>query len=283
LISLGTPINMAAMIANRALLGVLSLAAAILAPGGATAADELVTARLEGRTISGLVTRDGAGGFKRGIALFPGHPGILRLRAEDGELRYELRGNFLVRSRRHWLDAETLTLVLDAPDDQWASFAQHFRASARYGEDVRALLDAVDARYGRLEWTFVGTSEGSVSAFHAARMLPERAARVALTASVFLQGRNGPGLSDADWSKLKVPLLWVHHVDDPCPYTAYRDAVRFAAASAAPLVTVRGGGPARGPACMARTQHGFVGIEASVVRAMRDWALTGRAPESVAD
>ena len=148
--------------------------------------------------------------FKRGIVLFPGHPGIMRLTAEDGQIKYR-RGNFLVRSRRHWLDDTTLTLAIDAPDDQWGSFAQHFRATPRYGEDIAAPLAAADARFGKLEWTFVGTSEGSISAFHAARMLQGQAARAILTSSVFLPGRNGPGLSDADWHLLKIPLLWVHH------------------------------------------------------------------------
>lgn len=246
--------------------------------------NEIVTARLSGHGISGLVTHQpGAGQFKRGIALFPGHPGIMRLRAEGGLIRYELRGNFLVRSRAHWLDGETLTLTIDAPDDQWGSFAQRFRATPRYGEDVAALLGAVEARFGKLEWSFVGTSEGSISAFHAARMLPGQAARVILTSSVFLPGRNGPGLADADWSALKVPLLWVHHYDDPCGSTRYADAEKYARLTGAPLVTVRGGGPWRGDACMAFSAHGYAGIEQKVVAAMREWVLTGKASDSVSE
>lgn len=245
-------------------------------------ANEVITARLAGRSISGLVThRPGASGFTRGIALFPGHPGILRLRIDADEPQFEMRGNFLIRSRRHWADERTLTVAMDAPDDEWAGFAQHFRATPRYAEDLRALIAAVEARYGKLDWTFVGTSEGSVSAFHAARMLPETARRVILTASVFRPGRHGPGLADADWSQLKPALLWVHHEDDPCPFTRYADARRFAERTRAPLVTVRGGGPARGEACQARTQHGFVGAEREVVQAMRGWIETGQAPESV--
>ena len=41
--------------------------------------------------------------------------------------RFDLRGNFLVRSRRHWLDEETLAVAVDAPSDQWATFSQTFR------------------------------------------------------------------------------------------------------------------------------------------------------------
>jgi hypothetical protein len=246
--------------------------------------NEIVTARLPGRNISGLVTHQpGVTRFKRGIALFPGHPGILRLIAEDGRIKFELRGNFLVRSRRHWLDDETLTLTIDAPDDQWGSFSQRFRATPRYGEDVAGLLGAMKARYGPIEWTFVGTSEGSISAFHAARMLPGAAARAILTSSVFLPGRDGPGLADADWSALKTPLLWVHHADDPCRYTQHAEARRHAGLTGAPLITVRGGGPWRGDACMAFTAHGFAGVEREVVAAMRDWVRGGKAREMVGE
>ncbi|MDA0225181.1 MAG: hypothetical protein O2975_03600 [Proteobacteria bacterium] len=258
------------------------LISALACAGPAAAQEDIVVARLPERSIAALVNRlPDTTRPKRAIALFAGHPGILRLRTEDGETKFDLRGNFLIRARRHWLDAETITVSIDAPDDEWTAFSQYFRTTPRYGEDLRALLDAVEAKYGALDWTAVGTSEGSVSAFHAARMLPTRFRRVILTASVFLSGRNGPGLSSVDWSLLSVPLLWVHHEDDPCRFTAYRDAQTAARESKAPLVTVRGGGPAQGPNCMARTQHGFIGIEQPAIEAMRAWIATGRAPEFV--
>lgn len=269
----------------------LSLLAGALAPCARAQQDpndalpnEVVTAKLAGRNISGLVTHlPGAAQFKHGIALFPGHPGILRLMVEDGQIKYQLRGNFLVRSRRHWLDDTTLTLTVDAPDDEWGSFTQYFRARPRYGEDVGALLAAAEARFGKLEWTFVGTSEGSISAFHAARMLPGKAGRVILSSSVIVTNRNGPGLSDADWPSLKAPLLWVHHFDDPCRWTTYAEAERRAKLTGAALVTVRGGGPWHGNPCGAYAAHGFAGIEQKVVLAMREWVLTGRTAPDVRD
>jgi pimeloyl-ACP methyl ester carboxylesterase len=172
-----------------------------------------VTAKRDGYTISGLVTHlQGARTFNHGIALFPGYPGIMRLREENGQPRFELRGNFLVRSRRHWLDEEMLVVVVEAPSDQWATFTQHFRETPRYGMDVGALLKEVDRRYGVRDWTFVGTSEGSVSAFHAARMNPLLARRAILTASLFQSTRNGLGLSMVNWAELSAELLWVHRL-----------------------------------------------------------------------
>ena len=227
-------------------------------------------------TISGLVMhREGARDFKSGVALFPGHPGIMKLKVENGEPQFGMRGNFLVRSRRHWLDDATLVVVVDAPSDEWTSFTQHFRSTPPYGASVKALVEEIGRRYRVEDWTFVGTSEGSISAFHAARMNPGLARRVILTSSVFKPGKNGPGLTGADWRALNSQLLCVHHADDPCQFTAYRDAVRHAELTASPLLTVRGGGPGKGGPCEAFSAHGYVGVEREVVRAMHAWVRSG--------
>lgn len=270
------------------------LVGAVLAGGGAAQAQgrqdpnlehphEVLTVKREGYTIAGLVThRPGETSFKHGIALFPGHPGILKLRQAEGEPRFELRGNFLMRTRRHWLDHETLVMAVDAPSDHWPTFYQEFRETPRYGADVAALVGEASRKYGVRDWTFIGTSEGSVSAFHAARMNPDLARRVILTASVFVAGRNGPGLSRVKLDALRGELLWVHHADDPCIATPYREAQAFARRSGKPLVTVRGGGPWRGGLCEAFTAHGFVGVERETLKAMHSWIKTGQVPADVA-
>lgn len=255
------------------------LASSLALPMAHAQVEAVVQAQLDHYSIAALVVHlEGARAFRHGIALFPGHPGILRLRDAAGAPQYELRGNFLIRSRRHWLDDETLVAVLDAPSDQWATFTQDFRATARYGADVARLLEEIGRRYAVAEWTFVGTSEGSVSAFHAARMNAALARRLILTASVWGPGGYGPGLSSARFEALAAPLLWVHHERDPCGATQYREAARYAQKSMSPLLTVRGGGPERGPVCMAFSHHGFVGQEPEVVQAMRTWVKTGRLP-----
>ena len=238
--------------------------------------------RLQSGTIAGLVThQDGAKDFKYAVALFPGHPGIMKLRLEEGQAQYEMRGNYLVRSRRHWLDDDTLVAVIDAPSDEWGSFTQFYRSTAPYGEAIKSLIGEIGRRYKVDDWTFVGTSEGSISAFYAARMNPGLAKRVILTSSLFSATRNGAGLTEARFEELKAPLLWVHHQDDPCQYTAYREAKRHAEKSMSPLVTVRGGGPEKGGACQAFTAHGYVGVERPVVLAMRSWVKTGTVPPDV--
>jgi hypothetical protein len=265
------------------------LALLLLLPDGVLAQDAnrahphaVVTVQRQGYTIAAVVTHaKDAKSFSRGVALFAGHPGILRIRNDSGEPAFDLGGNFLVRSRRHWVDDQTIVALIDAPSDQWKSFSQQWRESPRYGSDVEALLREVTRQYGVEDWTYVGTSEGSISAFHAARMTPGLVRRVILTASVFRASRNGPGLSAVRWQDVAAPLLWVHHVDDPCPYTGYRDAQDFARRSASPLVSVRGGDVGRGEACQARTAHGFIGVERETVLAMRTWMQSGVVPADV--
>lgn len=275
--------RVAALIAP--LLACASLALAQSAPDAAgdpnlESPHQLVTVARDGYGISALVTHHArAQVFRHAIAMFPGHPGILKLRETDGQFRFELRGNFLVRSRRHWLDEDILVALIDAPSDEWGGFSQRFRETARYGADIDALLGELAARYKVADWTFVGTSEGAISAFHAARMNPQRVKRLIQTASVFSSSRNGPGLSEINLGALPAATLWVHHESDPCRYTSYRDAKDFAARSGKPLLTMRGGGPERGGACEAYTAHGFVGVERDAVRAMLSWIRTGSLPD----
>jgi predicted esterase len=243
--------------------------------------EDLITVKRGSYTISGLAMHGEHARPKYGIALFPGYPSIMRIRTAEGELKFDLGGNFLIRSRRHWVDSETLVLSVDAPSDQWPTFYQVFRESPRYGADVAALVEEAGRKYGVEDWTFVGTSEGSVSAFHAARMNPQLAQRLILTSSLFEASRNGPGISRVNFADLRSRLLWVHHADDPCTYTPYRDAQAFAKKSGAPLVTVRGGGGWSGDLCGARTAHGYVGIEVPTVHAMRSWVKTGQVPNDV--
>jgi pimeloyl-ACP methyl ester carboxylesterase len=247
-------------------------------------ANEMIVAQLPGRSIAALVThRPGATRFTHAIALFPGSPGYMNLRVEDGEIRYGLRGNFLVRARRHFLDAGFLAVVVDAPSDSQVNFWHSYRASERYGEDVKAVIEAVSKKFGALDWTFIGTSEGTVSAAHAARMLPSHAKRVVLTSSLVMPGAQGPGLRVSDITPITIPVLWVHHRNDPCKYTQYSRVRSYAGETKTPLVTVTGAHDSRGNPCDALSEHGFVGMEVKTIRAILSWIQTGQVPPDVSE
>jgi hypothetical protein len=256
---------------------------AALAGLPARAADDVsesvITASLPGRSISALVTHwREHDAFRRAILLMPGYPGIMKLRSVDD---YGLKGNFLLRSRQYWLDRETVVFSVDAPSDEWNGFSGVFRASERYAEDIRELVGVIRQQYGLMPLAVVGTSEGSVSAYYAARAVPRPDTKVIFTNSVFLSSSNVQGLSELDFDRYGLPMLWVHHVDDPCRLTPYAEAQRLAQKTGAPLITVKSGNAGRGPACQPYTQHGFIGVEEATVRAMKAWIEHGVANDVV--
>lgn len=275
----------------RALVLVIALAAplAALGQGGdpnAAFTNELIVVPFKDHTMAGLVThRPEDKKFTHAVALFPGSPGQVKLQMQNGQIVIgDLRGNLLVRARRHFLEPGFLTVVVDAPSDQWFGLFRHdFRASPRYGEDVRGLIDAVAKRYGELDWTFVGTSEGSVSAVHAARMVAPPAKRVVLTSSLTSANFQGPGLRFSEVKALTVPVLWVHHRRDPCRWTPYSTTKSWAEELHEPLLTVIGSKDAHGDPCEARSEHGFTGREVQTIKAIVAWIRTGQAPAEIGE
>jgi predicted alpha/beta hydrolase family esterase len=210
-------------------------------------ANELIVAQLPGRSITALVTHPpGATKFTHAVAIFPGSPGAINLRVEGGEIQNDQRGGFLIRTRRFFLEDGFLTVVIDAPSDQQPLFHQSFRETPRYGEDIKAVIEAVSKKYGPLDWTVAGHSEGSVSAAHVARMLPSEVKRAVLTASVVTPGPRGRGVEVSDIKQIRIPVLWVHHRNDPCSYTPHHRVRSYAEETKTPLVTVTGVGDRRG-------------------------------------
>ena len=51
---------------------------------------------------------------KRLLLLFPGYPGIMKLHIKDGRAWFSLLGNYLLRSRALFVDAEAAAVSVDA-------------------------------------------------------------------------------------------------------------------------------------------------------------------------
>jgi len=97
--------------------------------------------------------------------LFPGGGGSIRLRSEDGQIKFA-SGNFLVRTRGEFVKRGVVAAVLDAPSDQQAGWGMtdEFRFGEEHLTDVRAVLADLGRRFPGLPFFLVGTSRGSVSA-----------------------------------------------------------------------------------------------------------------------
>jgi pimeloyl-ACP methyl ester carboxylesterase len=168
--------------------------------------------------------------------------------------------------------------VPDAPSDH-ATGLSRFRASREHADDIRALIAALRALAPAPVWV-VGTSMGTVSAANAGARLHEGGPDgVVLTSSITRWSRGeGESVADVKLKDIRVPTLVVHHKDDACPYTPYSDIPGLLRdLSKAPrreLLTFSGGDPAESRPCEARAAHGYLGLDAPVVKAIAEW-ITG--------
>jgi pimeloyl-ACP methyl ester carboxylesterase len=145
-----------------------------------------------------------------------------------------------------------------------------------HAADVRAVVADLRARFPAASIFLVGTSRGSVSVASLGARITDGVAGVVLTSTMFRgTGRRspepGPGLGGFDFATIKVPALVVHHREDTCHVTPYADAERLG--KRFPLVSVRGGLPAKSEPCQALSAHGYLGKEAETIEAIAHWML----------
>ena len=217
------------------------------------------------------------------VLLFPGYPGVLRIRVEDGVLRHDLAGNFLVRARRFLNTEQTFTVLVDCPDDRLNRCDDAYRTSDEHAADIDAVVAAVRRELGARQVYIAGTSYGTVSTSFLARALGTRIDG-AVHSATFTDPKpnrnaHGQAMRSFDWSQAQVPQLFVHHRDDPCDVTRYASVA--ARRKDVPLITVEGAANVRGEPCLAFTQHGFVGRERDTMRAIVGWITTRHAPAVV--
>jgi pimeloyl-ACP methyl ester carboxylesterase len=204
--------------------------------------------------------------------LFPGGAGNIRLRTEDGEIKFG-PNNFLVRTRTLFASREIAAAVVDAPSDQAGGMTDEFRTGDRHLADIRGVIADLRKRYPGKPVFLVGTSRGTLSAAYAARALGKDVAGTVLTSAVYTNSgkRPGPVLGGFNFGALGAPLLIVHHREDGCRVTPYSEALRLA--DKYPLISVTGGKPPESEPCEALSAHGFLGKEEETVEAIVNWML----------
>jgi len=235
-------------------------------------AEELVSLPTrQGVTQSYLLVLPAGGVVRRAAILFPGGTGAIGLRIEDGQAKFS-SDNFLVRSRAEFARHGIASAVVDAPSDQRSGMSDGFRSGDEHAKDISLVLDDLKRRFPSVPTYLIGTSRGSVSAAYVGRALGADIAGIVLTSTVYLasSGRRAQaGLSGFDFASLKSPVLLVHHYDDGCNVTPYREATRLARLF--PLISVKGGAPAVSAPCEALSAHGFLGTESETVEAIVNW------------
>jgi len=254
--------------------GTILLSMFLLLPALAQAQEIVTLETRPGVTLSFFIANMGGRKPEAAALLLIGGGGNINLREEGGQIKFG-QGNFLPRSRREFIRNGILPVILDNPSDQQAGsgMSDAFRESAAHGTDVRAIVAEVKKRHPGLPVFVVGTSRSTLSAAHLALALEGEIAGVVLSASYFYGGGRAkpPMLVSFNWSKVKIPLLVVHHVDDGCASTPYYEAERLGRRF--PLISVWGGKPPESGPCDPLAPHGFFGKEAETVDAIAAWML----------
>lgn len=209
------------------------------------------------------------------VILFAGGHGGLQI-GPGGELGWG-EGNFLIRSRQHFVDAGLLTVIVDAPSDrQQRPFLAGFRQGPAHAADIAAVIAWVRRQAAVPVW-LVGTSRGTQSAVAVAtRLTPaEGPDGLVLTASI-LRDRQAPAVPEMPLDRLGIPVLVVHHELDGCSYCAFSDLPalmdKLQGLPRRGLLSFRDG-VSRGDPCEAWAHHGFNGIERDVVAQIAAWLL----------
>jgi hypothetical protein len=209
--------------------------------------------------------------------LFPGSGGLIRLRQEKGQIKFG-QNNFLVRSRSEFVRHGVVAAIVDAPSDYQSGggMSDDFRLGSDHFTDISALVADLGKRLPGLPIFLVGTSRGTISAAAVGARSGSGLAGVVLTSTMFRRvgarsNEPGPGLSRFDFGTIKIPVLFVHHVNDQCGVTPYNDAARLA--DKYPLISVFGGrAPESGP-CDPFSAHGYFGKEAETIEQIVNWML----------
>lgn len=259
-------------------LAALALAVALAAPA---AAEEVRTIPTRpGVTQSFLLLRRAETPVAT-VILFAGGNGALGLGADGRPAA--LGGNFLVRNRGRFAEYGFMVAVPDAPSDH-AGGLSRFRATREHAEDIRALIAALRATAPAPVW-LIGTSMGTVSAANGAARLSRGggADGLVLTSTITRWNRKeGESVSDVKLKDIPIPTLVVHHREDACPFTPFSDIpglVRdLSKAPRRELITFEGGEPPQSGPCEARAAHGYVGLDAQVVKAIAGWITAAPRP-----
>ena len=207
------------------------------------------------------------------LILFAGGDGIIKL-GTDGTPA--AGGNFLVRTRDAWVKQGMAVAIPDVPDNQRNLF--NHRTTADYAGDIGQIAAYIRTQTKAPIW-LVGTSQGTNAAVGgASRMTKGEIAGVVLTSTLTRPGGK-PELKEtvfaANLAAINVPVLILSHTGDQCNLTPPADNANVKAAlKGSPKVevqTVSGGLPPISPACEAKAEHGFYGIEDQVVAQVSGW------------
>jgi len=165
--------------------------------------------------------------------------------------------------------------VPDTPSDHRSGYGKSFRGSDEHAADIAALIAYLRGKAKVPVW-LVGTSKGTLSATKGALLQSGGADGLVLTSSISRYSRETTmTVLNFSLAKIRLPTLIVAHREDACMVTPAAGAQDIAAKlTAAPKVEVRiveGGSTPEGDPCESLAHHGYIGMDAEVVKLIADW------------
>jgi dienelactone hydrolase len=213
------------------------------------------------------------------LILFPGADGTKHFGEKDG--RFWVSKNFLMRSTRDLASAGYIVVAVDAPSDQGYGMSDQFRTSLQHAKDIRKVIAYLKEKHRVASFYLVGTSKGTLSAAYLAAVFDDPSIGGVILTAVYPPADMG----SIDFTEIDDPVLIVHHVYDQCRITPFQGAIelkqRLTESPQVDLVGVTGGIPSASGPCDALSNHGFYGMEPSVIRVMTDWLAGKAVPERI--
>ena len=209
------------------------------------------------------------------VILFAGGHGALGLQSATA-MKWGA-GNFLVRSRDKFADQNFIVAVVDAPSDRRQGMNAIFRMSSAHAGDIGAVAAYLRQQAEVPVW-LVGTSMGTFSASQGA-IASKGVDGLVLSSTItrakpdWKIARSHPdGVASMALQGVTAPTLILSHRHDGCAITPAADvpklSKRLAKARKVEVTLLDGGHPPQSEPCEARSQHGFLGIEAEAVDAI---------------
>jgi len=199
---------------------------------------------------------------KTALILFPGGDGADHVKLESAQVK--LSKNFIVRTADTYVRNGFTTVIVNSS----RALTDTYRVSTDQAKHIQVMLDEL-TRMGVERFYLVGTSRGTLSVASLAMKLTDPHLKgIILTSSM-------ASISRLDLPRIKVPVLFVHHVDDKCNQTPYREAKDLSQAVSKSVkvtfVDVTGGLPPQTGPCQALSAHGFFGVEDTATQAILTW------------
>lgn len=211
--------------------------------------------------------------------LFQGGPGAIGALGSAEKGWVKLDGAFLSGGVGRFAETGVSAVAVDAPSDK-GNLNHGFRSSPEHAQDIAAVISFLRSEAPGRPVCLVGTSNGSLSATSGAALLGEKGPDcIVLTSSVSIKPQSSivtrfaHVFTDADLTKIKVPVLIVHHKNDSCKHTPYEPMPGYVKAfpnsPKVDFITIEGGQD-HSDSCN-RGHHQFLGIEREVTAQIAEW------------